>query len=163
MARKSAVLIPVIIAAAAIGGAGLAFMPQDVKSKAAEFDKGTVRIGDDVITVEVAETAAERQRWLTFRQDRLPLDSAMLIKHDMPDLYEVWMLNVEYNLDIVWFDEHGSAIYIKKDVAPCPNMLDPVGCTYKPTSPAMYIVAGAAGFADEHGIELGSKLVLVSA
>lgn len=163
MARKSAVLIPVIIAAVAIGGAGLAFMPQEAKSKAADFDKGTVRIGDDVITVEVAETAAERQRWLTFRQDRLPLDSAMLIKHDMPDLYEVWMLNVEYNLDIIWFDEHGSAIYIKKDAAPCPNMLDPVSCTYKPTKPAMYIVAGTAGFADEHGIELGSKLVLVSA
>lgn len=163
MARKSAVLIPVIIAAVAIGGAGLAFMPQEAKSRAADFDKGTVRIGDDVITVEVAETAAERQRWLTFRQDRLPLDSAMLIKHDMPDLYEVWMLNVEYNLDIIWFDEYGSAIYIKKDAVPCPNMLDPVSCTYKPTKPAMYIVAGTAGFADEHGIELGSKLVLVSA
>jgi hypothetical protein len=163
VARRSAVLIPVIIAAVAVGGAGIAFMPQDIKNKSVAFNKGTVRIGDDIITVEVAQTAAERQRWLTFRQDRLPPDSAMLIKYDTPDLHEVWMLNVEYNLDLVWFDEHGNAVYIKKDVPPCPSMLDPSTCTYKPTTPAKYVIAGTAGFADEHRIGIGSKLVLVSA
>lgn len=163
MARKSAVLIPVIIAAAAVGGLGLAFMPSDVRDRPVDFPRGTVLINDDSITVEIAETAAERQRWMTFRQDRLPLDTAMLIKHDTPDLYEAWMLNVEYNLDLVWFDADGNAIYIKENVPPCPNMLDPVSCTYKPTKPALYIVAGTAGFVDEHAIEIGSRMTIVSA
>jgi hypothetical protein len=162
VARKSAVLIPVIIAAVAVGGLGLAFMPQDVRDRTADFPKGTVRIGDDVITVEIAETTAERQRWLTFRQDRLPMDTAMLIKHDVPDLYEVWMLNVEYNLDLVWFDEQGSAVYIRENAAPCDNIFDQVSCTHKPTKRALYVVAATAGFVDYHGIEIGSKMTLVS-
>jgi hypothetical protein len=162
VARKSAVLIPTFAAAVLIGGLGLAFMPQDIKERSADFPKGTVRIGDDVITVEIAETTAEKQRWMTFRQDRLPLDTAMLIKHNTPDLYEVWMLNVEYNLDLIWFDEQGNAVYIKKDVPPCENILDQVGCTYKPTSRALYVMAATAGFADEHGIEVGSKMTPIS-
>ncbi|HEX6067941.1 MAG TPA: DUF192 domain-containing protein [Nitrososphaera sp.] len=162
MARKSAVLIPTFAAAVLIGGLGIAFMPQDIKDRSADFSKGTVRLGDDVVTVEIAETVAERQRWLTFRQDRLPLDTAMLIKYDMPDLYEIWMLNVEYNLDLIWFDQDGNAVYIKKNVEPCGNILDQVSCTYKPTSKALYIVAGTAGFADEHDVDIGSKLTLIS-
>ena len=162
MARKSAVLIPTLAAAVLIGGLGIAFMPQDIKERTADFPRGTVRIGDDVITVEIAETTAEKQRWMTFRQDQLSLDTAMLIKHDTPDLYEVWMLNVEYHLDLIWFDQDGNAVYIKKDVAPCENILDQVSCTYKPTSRALYVVAGTAGFADEHGIEVGSKMTLIS-
>jgi uncharacterized membrane protein (UPF0127 family) len=163
VARKSAVLIPVIVAAVAIGGLGLAFMPQDVRERSADFPKGTVRINDDVVTVEIAQTTAEKQRWMTFRQDRLPLDTAMLLKYDNPDLYEIWMLNVEYNLDLIWFDGGGNAVYIREDVPPCDHVLDQVSCTYKPTQPALYIVAGTAGFADAHGIELGSKMTIVSA
>lgn len=162
MARKSAVLIPTFAAAVLIGGLGVAFIPQEEKVRSADFPKGTVRIGDDVITVEIAETVAERQRWMTFRQDVLPLDTAMLIKHDTPDLYEIWMLNVEYNLDLIWFDQDGNAVYIKKNVEPCGNILDQVGCTYKPTSRALYVVAGTAGFADEHEIDIGSKMTLIS-
>lgn len=163
MARKSAVLIPVIIAAVAVGGLGLAFVPTDIKDRPVDFAKGTVLINDDSITVEVAETAADHQRWLTFRQEMLPLDTAILIKHDAPDLHEVWMLNVEYNLDLVWFDADGNAVYTKENVPPCPNMLDPVGCTYKTTRPALYVVAGTAGFIDKHVIEIGSKMTIVSA
>lgn len=162
LARKSAVLIPVIIAAVAIGGLGIAFVPEEVKEKDTEFSKGTVRIDDDVITVEIAETAAEKQRWLTFRQDRLPADTAMLIKHGEPDLHEIWMLNIEYNLDLVWFDGSGNAVYLVKDVPPCQNVVETVSCTYKTTKPATYVMAATAGFVDEHGISVGSKMTFIS-
>ena len=162
MARKSAVLIPVIIAAAAIGALGIAFAPSDIKDKNTAFSKGTVKINDDVITVEVAQTAAEQQRWLTFRQDTLPLDTAMLIKYDKPDLYEVWTLNIEYNLDLIWFDENGNAVYMKKNVPPCSNLVETVSCTYKTTAPALYVVAASPGFIDAHGITVGSKMTIIS-
>lgn len=162
MARKSAVLIPVIIAAVAVGALGIAFIPPEVRDRDTGFPKGTVRIDDDVITVEIAETAAEKQRWMTFRQDRLPLDTAMLIKHDKHDLYEVWMLNVEYNLDLIWFDEDGIAVYIKEDVPPCENVVETVSCTYKTTKHALYVMAATSGFIDEHDIAVGSKMTIIS-
>jgi hypothetical protein len=163
VARKSAVLIPVIIAAAVVGVLGIAFIPPEVRDRDTGFPKGTVRIDDDVITVEVAETAAEKQRWMTFRQDRLPLDTAMLIKHDKPDLYEVQMLNVEYNLDLIWFDESGNAVYMKKDVPPCSNLFVTDSCTYKTTKQALYLMAATSGFIDDHNIVVGSKMTIVSA
>jgi hypothetical protein len=36
-------------------------------------------------------------------------------------------------------------------------------CTYKTTSPALYVVAATAGFIDEHGIAKGSKMNIISA
>jgi uncharacterized membrane protein (UPF0127 family) len=163
MARKSTVLIPVIIAAVLVGALGIAFVPPDIRERNTSFPKGTVRIDNEVITVEVAETAAEQQRWMTFRHDRLPFDTAMLIKYDKPDLYEVWMLNVEYNLDLIWFDDHGNAVYLKKDVPPCSNVVETVSCTYKTTKQALYVMAATAGFIDEHHISSGSKMTIISA
>jgi len=162
MARKAAVLIPLIIAAAVVGALGLAFIPPEVRDKPTGFPKGTIRIDNDVITVEIAQTTAEQQRWMTFRQDRLPLDMAMLIKHDKPDLYEVWMLNIEYNLDLIWFNENGNVVYMKKDVPPCENVVETVSCTYKTTSEALYVMAATSGFIDAHNVSVGSKMTIVS-
>ena len=162
MVRKSSVLIPIIIAAVAIGVIGLAAAPPEVRQSSSQFPKGTVRINNDVITVEIAHTDAEKQRWLTFRQDKLPYDSAMLIKYDKPDLYQVWMLNVQYNLDLVWFNENGTAVYMIKNAPPCQNLVESVSCTYKTTAPAVNVVASTAGFIDRHSIVLGSKMTIIS-
>lgn len=163
MARRSTVLIPVLIAAVAVGALGIAFVPPEIRDRDTGFSKGTVRIDDEVITVEVAETAAEKQRWMTFRQDRLQLDTAMLIKHDVLDLHEIWMLNIEYNLDLIWFDEDGYAVYMIKDAPPCDNLVETVSCTYKTTKRALYVMAATSGFIDSHGITVGSKMTIISA
>lgn len=156
-------MIPAIIAAVAVGVLGIAFIPAEVRAPdRTEFSKGTVRIGDEVITVEVADSAAERQRWLTFRQERIPLDSALLLKYDHPDLYEVWMLNIEYNLDLVWFDQDGNAVYLINDAPPCQNVVETVSCTYKTTSKSLYIMAATSGFIDAHGITKGTKMTVIS-
>ena len=162
VARKLIVLITIIVAAVVVGALGIVFVPAEIRAKNNGFSKGTVRIDDDIITVEIAETAAERQRWLTFRQDRLPFDTAMLIKYDKPDLYEVWMLNIEYNLDLIWFDENGNAVYIKENVPPCGNLVETVSCTYKTTSSALYVMAATTGFIDTHDIAIGSKMAVIS-
>ncbi len=162
VARKLAVLMPVLVAAVVVGALGIVFVPSEIRDKNIGFPKGTVRIDHDIITVEIAETAAEQQRWLTFRQDRLPFDTAMLIKHEKPDLYEVWMLNIEYNLDLIWFDENGTAVYIKENVPPCGNLVETVSCTYKSTKQALYVMAATAGFIDAHNITIGSKMTIIS-
>ena len=162
MARKSTVLIPVIIAAVAIGALGITFAPPEITTRSPILPKGTVKVDNDVITVEVASTAAERERWLTFTHEMLPLDTAMLLKYDKPDLQQIWMLNIEYNLDLIWFDQNGNAVYMKKDVPGCTNVIETISCTYKTTSPALYLMAGTAGFADAHKINIGSKMTIIS-
>ena len=43
MARKSTVLIPVIVVAVAIGVLGIAFVPPEIRDKNTGFPKGTVQ------------------------------------------------------------------------------------------------------------------------
>jgi uncharacterized membrane protein (UPF0127 family) len=44
-------------------------------------------VDQDVIKVEIAESNADRQRWLMFREQKLPLDSAMILVYEKPALY----------------------------------------------------------------------------
>ena len=162
MVGKIAVIIPVLVAAVTIGSLGLVFIPQEIKNKQIDFPEGTIRIDDDVIKVEVAESRADKQRWLMFREERLPLNSAMILIYEKSDLYALWLLNIEYNLDLIWINENGNIVYMVKDADPCKNALDAASCTYKNTKPAKYIIAAASGFIEEHDITEKSMMTIIS-
>jgi uncharacterized protein len=162
LVRKLALLVPLIIVAVAIGAIGIAFVPSEIKNKRLDFAQGTARINGNLIKVEIAKSAVEKQRWLMFRQERLPLNSAMMLIYDKLDLYAMWLLNIEYNLDLIWFDENGNIVYMIKDASPCKNTLDASNCTYKNTKPARYVIAAASGFIDEHKITMESKMSIIS-
>lgn len=163
MISKLAVLIPTIIAASVVGVLGITFLPSETKNNhTTEFPRGTIRIGQDVITVEIAKSEAERQRWLMFREDKLPVNSAMILVYDRPDLYSMWLLNIDYSLDLLWFDAKGNLVYTVKDAHICKNVLDTVNCTYKNTLPAKYVIAATSGFITKHNVDKDSKLTIIS-
>jgi uncharacterized protein len=159
---KIAVIIPVLVAAVTIGSLGLVFIPQEIKNKQIDFAEGTVRIDDDVIKVEIAESRADKQRWLMFREERLPLNSAMILVYEKSDLYSMWLLNIEYNLDLIWINENGNIVYMVKDAEPCKNTFDAASCTYKNTKAAKYIIAATSGFIEEHDITEKSIMTIIS-
>ena len=162
MVRKITVLVPVIVGCIILGVLGLTFVPEGIKNRNIDFSKGTIVINNHSISTEIAETPAERQRWLTFRSEELPLSSALLLVYDKPDLYSLWLLNIQFNLDLIWFDGAGNIVYIKQDAAPCRNTLDAAQCTYKNTIPARYVLAATTGFINYHNITNDSKIKLVS-
>jgi hypothetical protein len=94
MVQKLAILTPAIVVAVVIGVLGLIFVPSDIKYKNIAFPEGTIRVDQDVIKVEIAGSDADRQRWLMFREQKLPLDSAMILVYEKPDLYSTWLLNI---------------------------------------------------------------------
>lgn len=162
MVRKITVLLPVIVGCVILGVLGLTFIPEGIKNRNLEFSKGTIAINNHSISTEIAETPAERQRWLTFRSEGPPLNSSLLLIYDKPDLYSLWLLNIQFNLDLIWFDDDGNIVYIKQDVVPCKNTLDPTQCTYKNTIPAKYVLAATTGFINYHNITKDSKIKLIS-
>lgn len=162
MVRKITVLVPVIVGCVILGIMGLTFIPEGIKNRNIEFSRGTIAINNHSISTEIAETPAERQRWLTFRSEEMPLSSALLLVYDKPDLYSLWLLNIQFNLDLIWFDGAGNIVYIKQDAAPCKNTLDAIQCTYKNTIPARYVLAATTGFINYHNITKDSKIKLVS-
>ena len=157
-----AVLIPAALVTFFIGIAGIIFMPDEIKNKPLDFDRGTIKIDDSVIDVEIAESDAERQRWLMFRNEEFSLNSAMILVYPKSDLYALWLLNIQYNLDIMWFNENGKLVYYIKDAKPCENPLDPHNCTYKTTVPSKYIVVSTEGFIKRNNITNSSSLSIIS-
>jgi uncharacterized membrane protein (UPF0127 family) len=162
LVRKAAVLIPAALVSFSIGLAGIIFMPDEIKNRSIDFDKGTIKIDNSIINVEIAESDVERQRWLKFRDDKFQSNSGMIIVYPKLDYHELWLINILYNLDIMWFDENGNLVYMKKNEKPCENILDPQKCTVKTTIPAKYIVVSSSGFIQENNITNSSKLTTIS-
>lgn len=163
MVKKITLLIPVIIASFTIGILGIIFIPSDIKNKNIDFSKGTIKINDKLLTVEVADTDYDRQRWLMFRNEKLELDSGLLLIYDNPDLYSIWLLNIQYPLDLLWLDKNGNIVYMKSNAQPCDNILDSSKCTFKNTKPAKFILASSSGFIQHNNITESTKLEIISA
>ena len=91
-------------------------------------------------------------------QEQLSYDQGMLFVFDKPGIYSLWMLNMQFPLDMMWFDEDKNVVYIETGVEPCSteeNMYCPV---IMPNAEASYILEATSGFVDMHGITKNSKL-----
>ncbi len=162
MVNKITLLFPVIISSIIIGILGLMFVPSDIKNRNLDFSIGTIKIDDKIINVEIADSEDERQRWLMFREENQSSNSGLLLVYDKPDLYAMWLLNIRYPLDLLWFDQQGNLVYTVRDAQPCDNVLDFSTCTFKNTKPSKFVLAAHSGFINQNGITNISKLEVLS-
>lgn len=162
MATRTQTLIPVAIAAVIIGAVGLMSIPSDSKLESVQFPKGTIKIDDIALQVQVADTEPRRVRGLMF-QDPLPYDQGMIFVFDEVGSYSLWMLNMQFSLDMIWFDQNGNIVHIEKDVPPCKTALETMTCqSFTPDGQALYILEVASGFVDKFHITKDSKLSIIS-
>lgn len=162
MATRTQTLIPVAIAAVIIGAVGLMSIPSDSKLESVQFPRGTIKIDDIALQVQVADTEPRRVRGLMF-QDQLPYDQGMIFVFDEVGVYSLWMLNMQFSLDMIWFDQNGNIIHIEKDVPPCKTALETMTCqSFTPDGKALYILEVTSGFVDKFNITKDSKLNIIS-
>lgn len=162
MATRTQTLIPVAIAAVIIGAVGLMSIPSDSKLESVQFPKGTIKIDDIALQVQVADTEPRRVRGLMF-QDQLPYDQGMIFVFDEVGSYSIWMLNMQFSLDMIWFDQNGNIVHIEKDVPPCKTALETMTCqSFTPDGQALYILEVTSGFVDKFHITKDSKLSIIS-
>ncbi|MDA9235784.1 DUF192 domain-containing protein, partial [bacterium] len=103
MTSRSQALIPIFIAAVIIGSIGLLTLPSEIKLQQVEFPRGVIKVNDIPLEVQIADTEPTRVRGLMF-QDELPFDQGMLFVFPESGLYSLWMLNMQYPIDMIWFD-----------------------------------------------------------
>lgn len=162
MATRTQILIPVVIAAAIIGVVGIMSIPSDSKLESVEFPRGTIKIDDIPLEVQVADTEPRRVRGLMF-QDQLPYNQGMIFVFDKAGIYSLWMLNMQFPLDMIWFDKDGNIIHIEKDIPPCKTALETMACqSITPDGEALYILEVTSGFVDKFNITKDSKLNIIS-
>lgn len=162
MATRTQILIPIGIATVIIGIVGILSIPSDSKLESVEFPRGTIKIDGVPLQVQVADTEPRRIRGLMF-QDELPYDQGMIFVFDEPGLYSLWMLNMQFALDMIWFDENGKVVYVEKNVPPCKTPLETMTCqSIIPEGNSLYILEVTAGFIDKYHITKESKLEIIS-
>jgi uncharacterized membrane protein (UPF0127 family) len=163
MATRAQVLIPITIAAFIVGIAGILSIPSDVKFESVEFPRGTIKIDNVVLEVQIADTDLLRTQGLMF-QEELPFDQGMLFVFEGEERRSIWMLNMQFSLDILWLDIEGNILHIEKNVPPCKTALETATCpSYKGDNKlAKYVLEVTSGFVDEYSITENSKLEIVS-
>lgn len=163
MATRAQVLIPIAIAAVIIGVVGMMSIPKDVKLDQAEFPRGIVKIDEITLQVQIADTKPLQTRGLMF-QEKLPYDQGMLFIFEDTGVRSMWMLNMQFALDVLWLDAQGNVIHIEKDAQPCKSALETMACTFTngDAKPAKYVLEVTSGFVDKFNITKNSKIEIIS-
>jgi uncharacterized membrane protein (UPF0127 family) len=163
VATRAQVLIPIAIAAVIIGIVGVITIPADSKLAEVKFPRGTIKIDSKILDVQIAETDAQKVRGLMF-QNQLPDDQGMIFVFSQEQVVPIWMLNMQFPLDIIWFDANGNVVHIEKNVPPCKSALETATCTVQNADgkKAKYVLEVTAGFTDKFNMTEYSKMQIIS-
>jgi uncharacterized membrane protein (UPF0127 family) len=116
----------------------------------------TVRIGQNIIAVELATTTEAWQKGLSGRASLDP-DNGMLFLFPKPDVYRFWMPDMHFPLDIIWISEDNRIVDIDENVSHGFDPMNPVFFT--PRSRVKYVLEVNAGFAKRGGIRIGETAI----
>jgi len=127
----------------------------------ANLDHTRIKINETIINIEVADTAAERNRGLSSRES-LAADSGMLFVFDKPKQTQFWMKGMRFALDMI-FIRDGKVVDILRNVPPPEDgQKDDQLPLYQPVTEIDMMLEVPAGFADSRNIQIGDTVFLVS-
>ncbi|MCX6356903.1 MAG: DUF192 domain-containing protein [Candidatus Aureabacteria bacterium] len=113
--------------------------------------RAAIRVGDRVVSVELARRPGEQDRGLMFRK-RLREDEGMLFIYDSPRVMSFWMKNTRIPLSIAFVDAGGKIVHIE-DMHPYDSETRHV-CPV----PAQYALEMNQGWFQRNGVGVGQKM-----
>ena len=113
--------------------------------------------GNVLLIVEIAKTSAAQQKGLSGRTS-LASDHGMLFVFDHEDFWGFWMPDMNFPLDIIWFNSNQQVVFIEQNLPPCTPQNCPV---YTPNMKALYVLEVNAGFVMAHHILLGTTFTFL--
>ena len=110
-----------------------------------------------VLTVELATTPEEQQMGLSNRTS-MPADHGMLFVFNQEAQWSFWMHEMNFPLDIIWFNANKQVVFIEQDLPPCTPQACPI---FTPPVNAMYVLEVNAGFVKTNGVSIGDSFTFV--
>lgn len=120
----------------------------------ADFPKKKIQINGKTITVEVAETPAQQQQGLMFRE-KLAANAGMIFVFPDEDIRSFWMKNTYIDLSIGYFDKNRKLIDIQDMKAT--SVAQTNFPSYVSRAPAQYALEMNQGWFKKQGVKLGDK------
>jgi uncharacterized membrane protein (UPF0127 family) len=118
------------------------------------FPTGKVKLGSVYLDVEIEDTPQRKTQGLQYHE-LLSYTHGMLFPFAQPQVIPIWMKNMQFPVDIIWFDSLGNVIHVEKNVPPCTDTCPIYGADL---TQAKYVLEVASGFVDKFGISQGSNL-----
>lgn len=113
-------------------------------------------VGENRLTVEIADTEEKRVQGLMFRQS-IADDSGMLFVFDEVACHSMWMRNTRIHLDIIYLSSDRQVVDLYENVPPCPD--SETSCpSYPSRSLAKYVLEIKGKRAQELKIKKGDTL-----
>lgn len=113
-----------------------------------------VRIEGLKLNVLIADTDEARKQGLSGRSSFGSADG-MLFVFPNSDRHGIWMKDMQFAIDIIWIDEQETIVSIAENVAP-----NTYPRTFRPSSPAKFVLEVPAGTTNNFDIAEGQKTKL---
>lgn len=124
-----------------------------VFSRTREYGR-IVTVGRESFSVTVADTVAEREKGLSERET-LGRNQGMLFDFKTDDIWKIWMLKMQFPIDIAWLDQSGKVVYMKTNATP-----DSFPNTFIPDVNSRYVLEVKAGTFERTGLRVGDSVRL---
>jgi len=109
-----------------------------------------VRVGSGVFNVKLANTEPARLQGLSGKA-KLEANEGLLMVYETDAQHGIWMKDMKIPIDIIWMNSDKKVIFIVTDAAPELGETK----TYKPKSPARYVLEVPAGTVKKSAIKIG--------
>jgi uncharacterized membrane protein (UPF0127 family) len=124
------------------------------------FTKKQIQIKSQTLEVEWAETEAQLQRGLMFRQS-VPEGTGMFFVFDQERTLSFWMKNTFVPLSIAFIDS-GFVIVDIQDMEPVKSVMQTALPSYSSRKPARYALEVPKGWFAKHKITVGDKVRILN-
>lgn len=116
--------------------------------------EGTLRVGDFVLPIEIADTPEERERGFSNREKPLS-GHGILFVFEKPLIPGFWMKEMRFALDIIWIREDETVAGVERGVTP-----ESYPAIFSPEEAVRYVLELRAGDADLFNIDVGTEVYL---
>lgn len=106
-------------------------------------------LDNEKLELAIADTSALQTQGLSGKKF-LAENAGMFFVFKNSGMYQFWMKDMLFPLDIIWFDENYKIVTIKEDVSPAsyPEVFGPL-------VPSKYVLEVNAGYVKKHMIKIG--------
>ncbi len=119
------------------------------------FRRRKIKIRSFTFSAMIADSFLKQALGLMHRSS-MRSNECMLFSFGRESRYGIWMLNMNFPIDIIWADSSGKVVDIMENAVQCSGIM---GCgTYNPSLPAKYVLEFNAGVARRIGIKRGCIL-----
>ena len=102
----------------------------------------------------ISDSSMKRSIGLMFRES-IGSDECMLFKFDRDSRYGIWMLNMNFSIDVVWLDRNRCVVDFVEGAEPCGSIFR---CkTYTPREDSLYVVEFPKGTVKKENLRKGDR------